>query len=164
MKESFRLMYHFICWSQKGNLMQSYEDTWGLYHFFYPDTPEKVIHPDDLHAVLNMVEGWNGYISFYYLFHCIGIEEEFVRLRSETIDFRAKADNYKPVSTPKLTFGQRVRLKKKPEQIRRVVRLHYHYQNKVVVYHVESSDEVGRTYWFEEQLEPVDASDRGLDP
>jgi hypothetical protein len=138
--------------------MYPYENTWGMYHF-YPEKPENLVHPDDLPAVIKMLESWNGYISYNYLFHCIDVEEGFVRLRSETLDFRAKADNYKPVSTPKLTFGQRVRLKKKPEQIRRVVRLHYHYQNKVVVYHVESNDNVGRTYWFEEQLERVDASE-----
>jgi len=137
--------------------MQSYENTWGLYHLFYPHKLEDVVHPDDLFAVLNMVEGWNAYSSLYYLFYCTGIEGEFVKLRSETIDFRAQADNYELIATPQLTFGERVRLKKKPEQIRRVVRLHYHFQNKVVVYHVESSDDIGRTYWFDEQLEQVDA-------
>lgn len=137
-------------------MIAQYAYTWGEYHLFYPQRPEQVVHPDDLATVYNMVAGWNAYTGRRNIFYCSRIEYGYLWLQSENALFRARPEQYRITPTPVYVWGDRVRLKAKPERIRRVIRMHFHPFRRVVVYQVESSDPIGRAYWFEDQLERVD--------
>jgi hypothetical protein len=125
-----------------------------MYHLFHPYPPEAVVHSDDLALVRAMVARWNRYTSLNRVFQIIRAEDDDLWLYAEGVVFRARRERFEPVPRPVYAWGDTVRLKAKPARLRRVLRLHYHRVRGVVVYAVESSDPIGRAYWFVEELEP----------
>jgi hypothetical protein len=135
-------------------MLERYRGTWGWYNF-YPHFDE-LIHQNDRVVFVNVqkrIALSNGF--FCSVFACVGTENSFLRLRWIDYEFRARLDNYTVVPAPKLFWGDAVRIRRKPELVRKVLEIWFHHKRNQIVYHIESTDSYGTSYWFYDELELV---------
>jgi hypothetical protein len=142
----------------KRNKLERYLGTWGWYKFF-PEADE-LIHPEEVatfHAVVTHAARSHGY--FCSVFACVETDAKFLRLRWKNFEIRALPDRYTIVPSPQLYWGDIVRIKRKPERYRRVEEIWIHLKRNQIIYHIESSDPYGTSYWYYDELEVVKDSE-----
>ncbi len=121
---------------------------------------KSTIHPDDLEKVrLSKIE--NPYRFSGTIFKCehYNSDSEFIRVSDYFGKFRIKNKLFLKLSkNPVFDFGQAVRIRNKPERIRKIllIAVHRHSKSDSIVYHVDvENGDYGRYYWFANQLEAV---------
>jgi hypothetical protein len=129
------------------------EEAWGIYSF-YPQGKEKLVDNTDLRKI----EETEALPRFGHVYRCCGYNpfSDYIQLEYKQIVFRAKPSNFKQVPAPRLRLGDKVLLRKKPDEVRTVIDLLYHFNRRTVVYRVSSPNGAKNyVYWFYEQLELV---------
>src|SRR5579871_994149 len=130
-------------WENRGTMI----GLWG-YWSPHPEGLLQVAHPSDLKVIAPLLGKDRGYWFPWYMYHCIDIDAGYLVLECRYGQFRILPFKFRSVPSPALQIGQPVRLAKKPEKIRRILRPIYHKQRNVVAYEVETSQTYGLPYWF----------------
>lgn len=118
------------------------------------------IHLEDLEKVrLSKIE--NPYRFSQTIFKCedYSIDAEFVTIIDYFGELRIKNKLFRILrKNPVFDFRQEVRIKKKPEKIRKVILIAKHNHSKIddIVYHIDvENGDYGRFYWFANELDVV---------
>lgn len=115
-------------------------------------------HPEDL-AEVEESKKRHPHRFWRAVFLCENYNEvvQYLTIRDYFGEFRILNEDFHPIKKqPLFQFGEYVRLKKKPDKLRKVVQINTHSYSKIddLVYHVEvENGDYWRYYWFYTQLE-----------
>lgn len=115
---------------------------WGLYPWC-PEHGAEYIHAKDL-------EAFKKEASNCKVFACVG-EGEYITLRYNNRCYRTKKRLFKPILTPKYTFGQRVSIRKNGEEAI-VTDIMWHYNRQKHYYLLTVGNKKKSKRYFEEEL------------
>ena len=119
---------------------------WGLYQWFEEHGLD-LIHPDDRGSMPALMP--NG-----KLFEVVGIDGKYLTLRYAEHRYRVRPDLFKPVSTPPLSFGDCVRIRKDGNIISATIcDIMWHFQRAEPFYYLLiGGKRLKRQYWREDFL------------
>ncbi|RYE23453.1 MAG: hypothetical protein EOP45_06900 [Sphingobacteriaceae bacterium] len=109
---------------------------------------ERVIHSDDLDRILQEDTIYqHRFLDALFLCENYIDNTTYITIKDYFSEFRIRKDAFKPIyKAPFFEFGEQVRLKKKPEKLRKIMKIANHEHSNVdcVVYHinVENGDYV----------------------
>lgn len=118
--------------------MKDVIDTWGLYCWFN-EYGEELIHPDDIgHFPPNNTK----------VFHCIGVDDEYMILQSAASQFRVKPENYKILDEPKYQFNDQIETRDQ-DRVGTITEIEWHYKEKQFIYYI-SQEGIRKTRRYKE--------------
>ncbi|TVX96272.1 DUF6960 family protein [Cohnella terricola] len=118
--------------------MKDLINTWGLYPWFNEDGGE-LIHPEDIRQFTP---------NNTKVFHCIGLEDEYMILQSATAQFRVNPENYKRLNVPLYRFRDQI-VTNDQERIGEIHEIEWHYRDKEFIYYI-SVEGVNKTRRYKE--------------
>ncbi|AKD54939.1 hypothetical protein SD10_08515 [Spirosoma radiotolerans] len=118
------------------------------------------IHPEDLTEVEeNKKRHPHRFWRAVFLCENYNVASKYLTIKDYFGEFRVLNEAFHPIGEqPLFDFGEYVRLKKKPDKLRKVLQINTHSHSKIddLVYHVEvENGDYWRFYWFYTQLEKV---------
>ena len=124
--------------------MNEFVGTWGLYPWFPTDDESLVMAADRARFRLLLPYG--------RVFQCIGQEQGFITIRYGEEAFRVKPNLFKNVASPAFSFGEKVRLAKRPEVVGVVRDILWHHTQNAEMYFLEVGGKKKPSRYFADEL------------
>jgi hypothetical protein len=121
--------------------MTNFVCQYGLYQWFEEHGTD-LIHADDL-------ESFRRFLPNGKVFHCVGVDGEYLILSYGEHEFRLKPQLFKPVPQPARTIGESVSVRSKGEVINGVIHeIMWHFQRAEPFYFVlADGKKLSKQYW-----------------
>lgn len=104
-------------------------DAWGLCSLFSTEKPDVNVHPDDFERFAHLH-------PYGKVFHCVGLEMEYLILEYQYQRYRVKPVKFHVVIYPAFDFGDKVIDPNHPEQIGVIRDIGWHFNKQVAFYFI----------------------------
>jgi hypothetical protein len=127
--------------------MTEFVGQYGLYQWF-EEFGTELIHANDL-------ESFRRFLPNGKIFHCLGMNGEYLLLSYGELQFRVKPNLFKPVPKPARTIGDKIAVRSKGKIVNGIIcDMIWHFQRAEPFYHIfADGKKLSKQYWKDDFIE-----------